>query len=140
MSNAQQLDALETHLLPFPRTASLVTDHSLRVSCEAGVLCVPEALCWWFLVEPLLTWGGRSGGGLFVRTSQRPEDDRVQAPVPRTDETAKRRRNPGCVHWLPVGVGIMGDFDFLSADLNLLSAHCGKGDMGPFSFLKKKML
>lgn len=98
------------------------------------MLCVSEALCG-FLVEPLLSWGC---GGLFVRAFQRPEDDLVKALVPRTDETAKRRCNPECVHWSPVGVGIVGDFNFLFADLNFLNVHYGKRDMGPFSFLKKK--
>lgn len=39
---------------------------------------------------------------------------------------------------LPVGIGIIGDFNFLFAYLNFLNVHYGKGEMGPFFLIKKK--
>lgn len=39
---------------------------------------------------------------------------------------------------LPVGIGIIGDFNFLFAYLNFLKVYYGKRDMGPFFLIKKK--
>lgn len=41
---------------------------------------------------------------------------------------------------LPVGIGIIGDFNFLFAYLNFLNVHYGKGEMGPFFLIKKKKI
>lgn len=53
--------------------------------------------------------------------------------MPKTDETAKHKgRNPEYVPWLPVGVVIIDDINFIFAYLNFLNVHYRKRDMGFF--------